>query len=271
LFAAIASLLQKVLMKDDKSDPHAYSIAFQLLGSAIVATFALSHGFVMPPISAYPINFLLLAVLYGCGTLCLFNAYKHLEASEVTIVTSVRAVVTIVSAVVILGEVFSLQKGLGTVLILASVFIISERVGKIKLNKGMLYAFGMAVFFGLAITNDTYLLKHVDLYSYVTIGFLLPGLFLAVVKPKKLLELKPFLKARTFGKMFVFTSFYAASALCFYQAINNGANASQATPVLQSTVIVTVILAAIFLKERDKILKKILCAILVTIGVVLLS
>lgn len=257
-------------MRDDKSDPHAYSILFQLLGGAIVGVFAFSQGFVMPPISSYPLNFLLLAVLYGSGTLCLFYAYKHMEASEVTIVTSVRAIVTIISAVILLGEVFSFQKGIGTLLILASVFIISERVGKIKINKGMLYAFGMAVFFGLAITNDAFLLKHVNLYSYVTIGFILPGIFLAIVKPKKLLVLKTFLKAKTFEKMFVFTLFYAASALCFYQSINSGANASQATPILQATVIVTVILAAIFLKERDKILKKVLCAVLVTIGVLLL-
>ncbi|MBI3342051.1 EamA family transporter [Candidatus Curtissbacteria bacterium] len=60
------------------------------------------------------------------------------------------------------------------------------------------------------------------------------------------------------------------SAIFFYSSIEFGASASQAGPILQSTVIVTVILAAIFLKERDHLLKKIISAVLVTIGVLLM-
>lgn len=268
---SVSALLQKVIMQDDKSDAHAYSIVFQILGAILVGLFSLTQGFVLPPISTYPLNFLLLAVLYGTGTLCLFNAYKYLEASEVTIITSVRSIVTIVSAVLLLHESFSLQKGIGAILILASIFIITKKIGKITFNKGFFYALGMAVCYGLAITNDTFLLSKVNVYSFTALGFLLPGIFLIIVKPKKLLELSEFFKARVFGKLLVMTSFYAAAAVAFYLAISNGGEASQVTPILQASVIVTVILAVIFLKERDSLLKKLLGAILVFIGVLLLA
>lgn len=268
---SISALIQRVLMKDDKSDAHAYSIVFQILGAVVVGTFALFRGFVVPPILQFPVNFLLLAVLYGLGTYFLFKSLQYIEVSEVTIITSVRAVVTIISAVLLLGEVFNLQKAIGTAIILASTFIVTEKVGKIKFDKGVLYALGMALCYGLGITNDAYLLKYVNVFSFTTFGFLLPGLFLIAIKPKAIFQLKQFTKPKIFSKMLILDVCYGTAAISFYWAIDLGAKASQITPILLSSVIVTVILAAIFLKERDHLVKKLFCAILVTIGVLLLT
>ncbi len=258
-------------MKDEQSDAHAYSIAFQILGAVVVAVFSVFRGFEMPPITQYPINYFLLAVLYGLGTLFLFKALKSLEASELTIITSVRSVVTIVSAVFLLGEVFDFNKTIGTTLILLSAYLVSKESIGVKFNKGVLYALGMALFYGLGITNDAFLLKQAEVFSYLVIGFLFPGLFLIAVKPTALLRLNQFLKPRVFLKMLLLVIVYAAAAACFYLALEQGANASQATPILQATVITTVILAAIFLKERDHLFKKFICAVLVTIGILLLT
>lgn len=46
--------------------------------------------------------------------------------------------------------------------------------------------------------------------------------------------------------------------------------ASQIAPINQAQVIVTVLLAIIVLKERDHLFRKVIAAILVTIGVILL-
>jgi len=271
-FSAISSLLQRVLMKDDKSDAYSYSVVFQLLGAVVVGAFTVFSGNLkMLPIGQYPINFLLLTVLYGAGTYCLFKAYRYLEASEITIVTASRVIITISSAVLLLKEAFTLKQFSGTVLILLSVVLISQGFGKLKLNRGVYYALGMALFYGIAITNDTYLLKHVNIYSYTAIGFLLPGLFLIIVNPKILFKLKAFFHRKLFSKMLILDICYGTSAIFFYKAIESGAKASQITPILQSTVILTVVLAAIFLKERDHLAKKFICAVLVTIGVLLLT
>lgn len=268
---SISSLLQRVLMKDEQSNAHAYSIVFQILLGVIVGLVAIAKGFVMPPIAQFPVNFLLVAVLYGLGTLFVFNAFKYIEASEVTIITSTRTIITIISAIFLLGEVFDLQKAVGTLLILFSAYLITKKKRRFKVNKGVLYALGMAVCYGLAITNDTFLLKYVDVFSFLTVASLLPGFFLIAVKPKALLELGQFLKPKVLAKMLILTLFYAGGAALFYFAIIIGAGASQITPISQSAVIVTVILAAIFLNERDYLLKKLVSAILVTIGVLLIK
>lgn len=272
LLFSVANILQKALMKDDKSDPHAYSIVFQVLGAVIVGFFAIVNGFNLPPISNYPANFLILGVLYGSGTLFLFNALKNIEASEVTIVTSVRPIITIISAVILLQEPFNLIKGLGTLLILSAVFLVSGKIGNFKFNKGFFYAIGMAICYGLAITNDTFLIGKVsDVLSYLVIGNLLPGVFLILVKPKALLKVNQFLRPNLAVKMFLFTFIYAIAALLFYLAIKNGALASQITPIHQATVVFTVALAFIFLNEKDQIIKKFLASLLVIIGLILLA
>ncbi|MFI5265369.1 MAG: DMT family transporter [Candidatus Levyibacteriota bacterium] len=270
-FFSLSSLIQRVLMKKEQNDAYVYSVVFQLLGALIIGIFAFSKGFIMPPIASLPINFILLTVLYGFGTLCMFNAFKYLEASEVTMLGASRAVITILSAVFILSEIFTFNNGVGTILILFAVVLITYEKKSFKLNKGTLYALGMALFFGLALTNDTYLIKFVDVFSFTTFGFLLPGLFLILIKPTIIPKLKVFLNPKIFGKMFLLDFIYAAGSICFYYAIEQGAHASQAVPIMQSTVIVTVILAAIFLKERDHLLKKLIGAILITMGILLLK
>ncbi len=78
---SFASLFQKVLMKDEESDPVSYSIVFQLLGALMAGAFAFFKGFEMLPIKAYPFNFLLEAILYAFGILLTFKALKTIEVS----------------------------------------------------------------------------------------------------------------------------------------------------------------------------------------------
>jgi drug/metabolite transporter (DMT)-like permease len=270
LFASIANILRKMLLRDEKSDAVGPAIIFQVMGSVIIAVFAFWHGFVFPPITKYPINFFLLASLWGLATLCLFKAYQYIEASEATIVITLEAVVTIVAAGLILHEIFTFVNIIGTAFIIFAVVYLSYTSSKITFNKGVLYAIGYAVFAGLAVVNDAFMLKHVDVLSYLTLGFLLPGLFLMAIYPKVMMRPKQLLQPVLLKKNFIFTLPFALSAVAFYHAIAYGGEASQVNTIAQASVVLTVIFAAIFLKERDHLLKKCVCAILVTIGVLLL-
>src|SRR5438552_3365352 len=79
---AVATILRKILLRDKKSDPAASIIVFQFLGAGIFLILVLHKGFVLPPITTYPLNFLLLAAAYSIGNLLVFKALKHIEASE---------------------------------------------------------------------------------------------------------------------------------------------------------------------------------------------
>ena len=250
---AIASILSRVLMKDQDSDPMSYAIVFQLLCTIFIFLFALWNGFVMPPIAQYPFNFLILAILYALGSVFILKAYQLSEASEVIIVTSSRAIPAIIAGMIVLGEIFTPVQALGAILIFVAIVLINLKNKRLKITKGNLYALAFAVCFGLAVVNDKYVMvtSQTEAISYTAVAFLLPTLLLIVTNPKSILKSKHFLKLSMLMKMVLLCVFYSISAICFYLAFQYGANASQLTPIAQSGVILTVILSAIFLNERD--------------------
>lgn len=98
----------------------------------------------------------------------------------------------------------------------------------------------------------------------------LPAVFMTVVQPRAFLKVKDFFKIKTVKNMFLLGFFYAVQGISYFLAIEKGAHASQIAPINRASIIVTVLLAAIFLKERDHLLKKFFSAILVTLGVLFL-
>lgn len=270
VLAAISNILRKILLRDDKSDAVGSAIIFQFMGSLIVSIFAIFHGFILPPITKYPLNFLLEASLWGTSTLMLFKAYQYIEASEVTILMTLESVCTIVAAQIFLHERFTPINIAGTVILMSAVISMSQESAKIKFNRGVLYTLIAALTAGVAIVNDTFMLKHVDTLSYLVVGFFLPGVFIFLTKPKVIKKMKPLFQPALLKKNAIFTFVYTISGILFYLAITSGGEASQVNTITQASVVLTVILASTFLNERTHLLRKFVCAILVTIGVLLL-
>lgn len=273
LGTAIANIYRRIAMKYDKSDALASAILFQVMGTVVVGIFAFSHGFVLPPIAHYPFNFLLATVLWGFATLSLFKASHYLEASETAIIAAASSVVTIISSVVVLHEHFGFVYIIGTVLIMISVFYITHSTKKMTLNKGTFFALAYCLLAGLANTNDAFMLKysHSDTLSLLTVGFFLPGVFYVLIKPSIVKKIKPLLVFSHFSKVFLLTFCYSLAAIAYFFAISIGGQASQVSPINQSSIILTVLIGALFLNERDHLLKKVICTLLVTVGVILLS
>lgn len=267
---AVANILRKVLVEDKRSDAIASAIIFQFLGTAIVAVVALIHGFKMPPITEHPLNFIFQACLWGLSTASLFKAYQYSEASEVTIIITTEALFTIIAAALVFGEVLSPINLIGMLLIITSVVIISYAGKKLILNKGFFFALGCALFSGFGIVNDTFLLHFSDTLSLLTIGFLTPGIFILLTNPSAAKKIGPLLKPSILIKNFIFTSVFVFAAITFYFSLASGGQVAQVNAIAQASVISTVILATIFLNERDHLAKKFICAMLVTVGVILL-
>jgi len=270
LGSAVSNILRRVIMKGDKSDALATVIIFQFMGFVMMLVFAYFHGFSLPPLTTYPIHFIAQAVLWGLSSLLLFKASKSLEASEVTIISTVSSVITIITAVIFLHEVFNISRLIGVILILASVIFVSFQTRKMRLNRGVLYALGSSFCSGIAITNDTFILQKTDVYSMLVIGWLTPSIFLAITSPKTVKKLGYFFHKKRFIKIFLLTFFYSLGGLAFYLAITTGGQASRVAPISQISIIATIIIAVIFLKERDHLVKKFIAAVFVMIGVLLL-
>lgn len=272
LFAtAISNLLQRIIMREKDSDPFSTMLIFQILTTLFTGIFAVWHGFALPSFDAGLWNFLFSGFLWGIGSYTMFRAYQFLGTSEIAIISSFSAIVTIVTALIFLGESFDFIKIAGTGLILMSVLIISVKKGKLSFAKGTIYALISTTCFGLGVTNDAFILRSYDAISYTPIAFLLPGILLVLMKPSVLRTLNR-LRNITFTKHILFLSFfYSAQAVAYYLALQSGGTASQIAPIFKANIVLTVLLAVIFLKEREHLFLKFVSAILVTVGVLLIK
>lgn len=271
VFLSLTNILQRALMKKQDSNPIVYATIFQLFCTLIVGSIAFARGFIMPPVSEFPFNFLLLALLYAGMNFFLFKAYQTTEASNVTILMSSRALWTIAVALLFLGETFTITKILGTVIILLAVFLVTKRQKDFRISKGELYILAAALCLGVASANDAYILRTAEPFSFTVFAFLFPSLVLLALHPKTLIEAKQFLNKNLVWKLIILSLVFSIAVLASSLAYAYGALASQAAPIQNSAVILTVLLATIFLKERDNLIKKFLAAILVVVGVSLLT
>lgn len=267
-----SNLLQRVIMGKKDSDPFSTMLIFQTLTTLMTGLFAVSRGFVLPEWGApYAWNIMLSGLFWGVGSFAMFKAYQLLGASENAIISSFSAIVTIGTAMYFLSETLDVYKSLGIVLILISVLVISVKKGKLSFTKGTIYALLSTTCYGLGVTSDAFILRSYDAISYTPIAFLLPGVFLVALKPSVLGSFRR-LKDLIFTKNIIFLSFfYAAQGVTYYLALQSGGNASQIAPIFKANIVLTVFLAVIFLKEKEKLWLKFLSAVLVTVGVLLIK
>jgi uncharacterized membrane protein len=267
---AIANVYQKLAMRETESDPLAAGIFFQLVLTLITGVFAFFYGFHAPPFSQFPFYFLNSAVFYAAGTFLIFKAIKEIEASELVILTAFSAIITIAGGIIFLGEPFSLRQVLGTALILIAIIIVQKKTG-LSGKWGMWLALLGGSCYAVAVVSDTHILKTYDAVSYTPVMSLLPGIILLLFNPRVVTKLKSYVNATYVKNLSLYCFFYGIQAVCYYVALNKGANASQMAPLFRAEIILTVILAVIFLREREKIPLKIFGAIIAAVGVILLK
>lgn len=268
---SLSTLLQRILMKDNKADSVAYSLFFQICTGVVILVYAFFAGFHMPNLLLYPLNTFIMISFYAAANIFIFKSLSFIEASEFTVLFVTRAFWTILAAVLFLGEKFLPIQILGTCLIVGSVLLVSFKKKDFKFNKGSLYALLGALFLGLAFTNDAYLVGHFDAASYTGIAFILPGLGIALYSPKSLKKMKPLFRPETLIKLIILSIVYGTAAVTVYLAYQMGHNAAVLGAISQLSTILTVLLAIVFLKETSVLWKKAFGAVVAFIGVILIG
>jgi len=270
LSGSIADIIIRMIMKKEESDPILFTIVFQFILGIFVLTYSFTQGFSFPPpISLWP-RFLLSGILYAAGSLCSFYASKTIPAGEKTILVACGAVISVCLGVFLLGNQFSIGKTIGVALILLSVYVLFGRE-RFKMSIGVWYALGVALFFAVAIINDIIILRTVNIYSFLPVMCFLPGVVLAIIFPRHLKKIKNLLKPKALLHISVYSLMYSVSAITFYQALNTGASISQLSPITRASIILTVLFGVVFLGERKHLRRKLMSAIIVSIGVLLLA
>ena len=269
---SLTRILQKLLLKDDQSDPLAFSFVFQTLVAGIFLIYTvITNTLEFPNLPSMWINLVILALFYSLGNLLTFKAFKLAEASEVAIIFASSSLWSVISAVLVLGEKLSSRNLVGIALIVTSIIVVNYVKSSWKFNKGHLFALLGAVLFGSAFTNDALIInKFQSIPSYMILAFALPGFTTLAYSSKTFSKLKYFINLHTLGKLIICSSFYSLSALTIYSAYRLGGQISIISPIQQTSIILTVLFGYLFLKEQKNLLNKIIGAALAFAGVLLL-
>lgn len=266
---SIATIIQRLVMKEKENDPAAFGFVFQFSVATLIFIYSLFVGFTLP--SYAPIlNFIFMGFAYACANIFLFKALKIAEVSEVSVVNSTSILWTVGSAALFLGERIELLQAAGILSIVSGVIALSIQKKKFIINRGHTYALISAFFFGVAFTNDVFLLKYFNPVSYSVLNFLFPAVMILLLQPKAAASVKNYIQIDKLKRIYILAIFYAVAFLSIFYAYTLGGEASQIIPMSRLSTALTVVIGVVFLKERDRLTQKIAGAALVLAGFFLL-
>jgi len=213
--------------------------------------------------------FLILAcVFYGLNDRLETTSRKHLEVSVFSILGQLGTVFLILMGITVFKEPFVLTKIVGASLILFANFFIFYEKGKLKLNKYAWLGVLSKLFFSIAVSIDIGISNQFNLPFYIMLTFLLPAIVIFFGE-----KIKPSEIAREYRspakKHYLVTGISWGLLSFFYLRAFQFGQVTTIVPIQASAVLLNVLIAYIFFKERDNGLKKIIASILVIIGIIL--
>lgn len=269
---SLAVMVQKLFLKDKGSDPVAYTIIVQLLIAVLCGVIVLISGLDFPQLSLQILfSLVIMALAYALGSIASFTALKMIEASEYSILIFTKTFWSVALAVLILNEPFGALRLAGTILIFLSIILALWKGQRIKLEKGEFFALTAAFLLGAAFINDAILLQSLNVWIFLLLGFLLPPLTIFIIMPKSSYQTAKLITGKNYWKPILMGLLFFGSAITTYLALETGRNPGQLAAISPVAVIVIVIFSAIFLKERDNLIRKIIASITCFIGVILVS
>ena len=270
LSLSVAIILQRVLLHKNKIDPFAYAVIFQGIVGVLLMVAALGAGFKLPGIETMIVPAILSIVLFGIGHIVYAKTLQKVEASAFSILFATQAIWIMILGIALLQESLTILQVLGTVLIFLSVGLLVKRIGTVFQEKGVWLGLLTGLLFGIATAAWSYVGRYTDTLSWAAISFVVTALVTFLVRPKSIKKIKPLLKSKVLLILIVLAVFYGIGSLAMLYAYKEGTFAL-VSPLRQTGIIVTVLLALVFLPtERNRIGRKILAALICTIGVVLI-
>lgn len=261
--------VQRLVLHKDQTDPIAFVIVSQILTAILVFIFAVIHGLQMPDFSKYGLLIAAMFGLYSAGHITYAKTLKQVEASIFSTLLNTNTIWVILMGYLVLQESIHTIDVLGTLLILVSVGLLAERKGKLKLDKSIGMGLLVGLIFGLAGATWVYVGKHSDLLTWSALSFAITPLIVLILQPSAVPKMRYFYNKKIAITMVGLAAIWATSNLASLAAYQRG-SVSIIAPLQETSVIITVLLAIIFLKERTRMWQKILAAIICFAGVILI-
>ena len=192
-----------------------------------------------------------------------------IEASTFSIIHQLSTVFMIFAGVLFFKEPFVLSKFIGALLIVFSNILIFYKKGAGKPNKYIILGVVANIFFTIALFLDVNISDNFNLPIYVALTLGVPSILIFIFERIKFSDIKNEFKNGNKKAMIITSLSWSLSIVAQLRAYQLG-NVSVVAPLCALSVILNVIIGYLFLKEKENLPKKIIAAMLIILGIVLI-
>lgn len=259
----------KVVTKKNKNDG-ALTILLQFLGGIFVLLF-IPFFEIKFPTDIKVWAFLGLAVIfYAIADRVNTTARKGLEVSVYSLLNQLATVFIIVWGIIFLKEPILLNKLLGALLIILGNILVLYKKGKFEWNKYILFSILGNLSISFALFIDVGTSESFNLPIYVALTLIIPGLLILIFERIKVKDIILEFKNGNKKAITAITLSWGTMIVAILRAYTLS-NVTTIASLSATTTILNVFVAYFFLKEKDSLFKKIIAAIIVVLGIVLIN
>ena len=250
--------------------PGALTTLLQLIGSISILLFIPFFEMKLPNDPKIYIFLSLSIIFYTISDRVNTTVRSGIEASTFSVITQLSTVFMIVAGVLLFKEPFILNKFIGAILIVFSNVLIFFKKGSVKLNKYVLLGIFANICFSIALFLDVNNSDKFNLPIYVALSLGVPAILISIFEKIKFSDIKVEYQNSNKKAIWLTAISWSLSILAQLRAYELG-EVSIVAPLCALSVILNVIVGYFFLKEKDNMLKKIIAALLIIIGIILIK
>ena len=253
-FAGMTSILAKCGIKKTDSNVATFIRTLVVLPLSLLMALIVSPNFTLGAVSSKTLVFLVLSGLStGASWLCYFRALSKGDINKVVPIDKSSTVLTIILAVIFLGERVTVYKTLGVVFIAIGTLLMIEKKDTEKKSEGegwLIYALLSAFFASLTTILGKIGIEGVEsnLGTAIRTAVVIVMSFIMVAFTGKTGEIKKIDK-KELGFILLSGLSTGASWLCYYKALQDG-EAGIVVPIDKLSILVTIAFSYIVFKER---------------------
>lgn len=271
--ASLLVPLQRLLLRDDKSDPVTFTVVSQLITGVLLLPLCGLYGFRLPSLRTYGLLMLGMFLLYAIGHYLYATTLKVVEASTFSTLLNTSTIWILATGYVVLQERPRLNTLLGATIIMISVFMLAKganRGRQDQYRRSIAMGLLVGLIFGVAASLWVYIGRQADALSWTVMSFFGTPIIVFLLNPPRLVrQVRSYITPRLLAAIAILSIVWAVDNLASLGAYQRG-SVSVVAPLLQVSVILSVLIAVFFLNERERARWKIAAALVCFCGVALI-
>lgn len=261
--------MYKIATKNSKNDG-ALTILLQLLGGICVLIFIPFFKIQFPTnISTY-IYLGIAIIFYAIADRVNTTARRGLEVSLYSILGQLSTVFVIIWGILFFKEEIIIKKLFGAILILFGNIMVLYKKGKFEWNKYILFSLLGNLALSIGISVDVGISDQFNMPIYVALTLIVPALLILLIERVKIKDVIAEFKDGNKKAILTVGLSWGIMIITMLRAYQYG-TVTTIAPLCSLTTILNVFVAYFALKEKDSIVKKLLAATIVILGILLIK